>query len=71
MITVRQQLGNICSVADKILEPGQVVVDFCSGGGHLSVLLAYLYPDCHFILVDTNDIRFSILFILILVFVML
>lgn len=23
------------------------IVDFCSGGGHLGIVVAYLRPDCH------------------------
>jgi hypothetical protein len=34
---------------------GDVVVDFCSGGGHLGILLAYLLPRCHVIMVDNKE----------------
>jgi hypothetical protein len=31
------------------------IVDFCSGGGHLGIILAYLYPDCIVKLVENKE----------------
>ncbi|CAL8138352.1 unnamed protein product [Orchesella dallaii] len=31
------------------------IVDFCSGGGHLGILIAYLLPECDVILVENKD----------------
>ncbi|ODN05839.1 Glutathione S-transferase C-terminal domain-containing protein [Orchesella cincta] len=31
------------------------IVDFCSGGGHLGILVAYLLPECDVILVENKD----------------
>ena len=42
------------AVVDAVSE-GDVVVDFCSGGGHLGILLAYLLPRCHVIMVDNKE----------------
>lgn len=42
------------AVIDTVSE-GDVVVDFCSGGGHLGILLAYLLPRCHVIMVDNKE----------------
>ncbi|HGJ65422.1 TPA: methyltransferase domain-containing protein, partial [bacterium] len=32
----------------------EIIVDFGSGSGHLSFPLAYLFPNCHFILIEKN-----------------
>ena len=32
-----------------------VVVDFCSGGGHLGIFLAYMYPDCQFKMIENKE----------------
>ena len=42
------------AVVDAVAE-GDVIVDFCSGGGHLGILLAYLLPHCHVIMVDNKE----------------
>ena len=39
-----QQLENLASAVIGMAKPGDVIVDFCSGGGHLAILLAYLLP---------------------------
>ena len=31
------------------------LVDFCSGGGHLGILLAYMFPDCLIKLVENKE----------------
>ena len=31
------------------------VVDFCSGGGHLGILIAYMFPDCIVKLVENKE----------------
>lgn len=31
------------------------IVDFCSGGGHVGILVAYLLPECEVILVENKD----------------
>ncbi|XP_064609415.1 LOW QUALITY PROTEIN: glutathione S-transferase C-terminal domain-containing protein-like [Liolophura sinensis] len=41
-----EQLENLVSAVVKIAQPGHVIVDFCSGGGHLGIVIAYLLPDC-------------------------
>eukprot|EP01126_Amoeba_proteus_P044485 TRINITY_DN4944_c0_g2_i14.p2 TRINITY_DN4944_c0_g2~~TRINITY_DN4944_c0_g2_i14.p2 ORF type:complete len:222 (-),score=47.13 TRINITY_DN4944_c0_g2_i14:131-796(-) len=42
-----------------MLQDGDVIVDFCCGGGHLAILLAYLYPKCKVIMVDKNDVSLA------------
>ena len=35
--------------------PSPTIVDFCSGGGHLGILLAYLIPKSRVYLVENKD----------------
>ena len=39
----------------SLAEAGNVIVDFCAGGGHLGILLAYLLPDCHILLIENKE----------------
>ncbi|XP_013387274.1 glutathione S-transferase C-terminal domain-containing protein [Lingula anatina] len=50
-----QQLENLASAVVKIAKPGDVIVDFCSGGGHLGIAIAYLLPECKVILVENKE----------------
>jgi len=56
----RWQVENFTQLAESLLEGDEVVVDFCSGSGHLSLPLAYKFPNCHFILVERNPIPLEI-----------
>ena len=50
-----QQLENLTlAVLSLRPGPGQVIVDFCSGGGHLAILLAYLLPEVTVYLVENK-----------------
>ncbi|KAM9142987.1 glutathione S-transferase C-terminal domain-containing protein isoform 2-T4 [Pangshura tecta] len=42
----QQQLNNLVSMVTKLSKPGDVIVDFCSGGGHVGIVLAHLLPSC-------------------------
>ena len=50
-----QQLDGMATAVVDAVSEGDVVVDFCSGGGHLGILLAYLLPRCHVIMVDNKE----------------
>ncbi|XP_046404122.1 glutathione S-transferase C-terminal domain-containing protein homolog [Ischnura elegans] len=50
-----QQLENLVKAVLKVAKPGQTIVDFCSGSGHLGIVLAYFLPLCHVILLDNKD----------------
>ncbi|CAH1777205.1 unnamed protein product [Owenia fusiformis] len=41
-----EQLENLVHAVTSIAKPGQTIVDFCSGGGHLGIVLAYYLPEC-------------------------
>lgn len=44
----------VAAVIDSVSE-GDVIVDFCSGGGHLGIVLAHLLPRCRVIMVDNKE----------------
>ncbi|CAG5115091.1 unnamed protein product [Candidula unifasciata] len=50
-----QQLENLVTAVQTLYTPGDVLVDFCSGGGHLGIILAYLLPDCQVYLVENKE----------------
>lgn len=50
-----QQLENLATAVLAIHQPGDTIVDFCSGGGHLGIVIAYLLPDCKVYLVENNE----------------
>jgi SAM-dependent methyltransferase len=54
-----QQLENIVYIFDKLLlsisKQACTIVDFCSGGGHLAILLAYLYPNVCVKLIENKE----------------
>jgi len=50
-----QQLENLAAAVKAMARPGQVIVDFCSGGGHLAIVLAYLLPDVIVYLVENKQ----------------
>ena len=50
-----QQLDNmIAAVMDSVAD-GDVIVDFCSGGGHLGIVLAHVLPQCSVIMIDNKE----------------
>ncbi|XP_015112657.1 glutathione S-transferase C-terminal domain-containing protein homolog [Diachasma alloeum] len=50
-----QQLENLCRPVLKLAKPGDVIVDFCSGSGHLGILIAYLRKNCTVILLENKE----------------
>ncbi|XP_023654879.2 glutathione S-transferase C-terminal domain-containing protein isoform X1 [Paramormyrops kingsleyae] len=51
----RQQLNNLVSMVTKLACPGDRVVDFCSGGGHVGIVLAHALPECQVILIENKE----------------
>ncbi|KAL1465209.1 hypothetical protein WDU94_004797 [Cyamophila willieti] len=49
-----QQLVSMTKAVIQICTPNDVIVDFCSGGGHLGLLIAHLVPQCRVILLDNK-----------------
>ena len=51
----RQQLGSMVAYVLPLMLPGDVCVDFGAGSGHLGLLVAWLRPDCHVVLVERKE----------------
>ncbi|KAM6441311.1 glutathione S-transferase C-terminal domain-containing protein isoform 1-T1 [Liasis olivaceus] len=51
----QQQLNNLIALVTKLAKPGDVIVDFCSGGGHVGIVLAYILPMCQIVLVENKE----------------
>ena len=51
----RQQLSSMVAHVLPLLRPGDVAVDFGAGSGHLGLLLAWLRPQCHVVLVERKE----------------
>lgn len=50
-----EQLENLAMAVKSIAKPGDVIVDFCSGAGHLGIVIAYLLPDCQVYMIDNKE----------------
>lgn len=50
-----EQLENLSKPVIKLAKPGDRIVDFCSGSGHLGLLLAVCLPNCTVILVENKE----------------
>ncbi|XP_076467808.1 glutathione S-transferase C-terminal domain-containing protein-like [Babylonia areolata] len=50
-----QQLENLVTAVMEVARPGDVIVDFCSGGGHLGLAIAHLLPHCKVYLVENKE----------------
>jgi len=51
----RQQIENMVSLILPLLSSGDKIVEFCAGGGHLGIVVAYLRPDCQVVLVENKE----------------
>lgn len=49
-----QQLESMAQVIIALAKDGDKIVDFCAGGGHLGILLAFLLPNCQILLVENK-----------------
>ncbi|XP_078483887.1 glutathione S-transferase C-terminal domain-containing protein-like [Ciona intestinalis] len=49
------QIENLVGCVVKVCKEGDVLVDFCSGGGHVGIVLAHLLPLCKIILVENKE----------------
>lgn len=50
-----EQLQNMCKPVIKLAKKGDIIVDFCSGSGHLGILVAHLLPYCTIILLENKE----------------
>ncbi|XP_017151543.1 glutathione S-transferase C-terminal domain-containing protein homolog [Drosophila miranda] len=51
----RQQLENMANAVVSLAQPGDRIVDFCSGTGHLAILLALKLPLCTIIVMENKS----------------
>ncbi|XP_053697303.1 glutathione S-transferase C-terminal domain-containing protein homolog [Sabethes cyaneus] len=51
----RHQLECLANEVIALARPGDIIVDFCSGTGHLGILLAFLLPDCTIYLLENKE----------------
>lgn len=49
------QLQNMTKAVLKIARNGDLIVDFCSGSGHLGLILAHVLPQCFIILLENKE----------------
>ncbi|KFO97008.1 Glutathione S-transferase C-terminal domain-containing protein, partial [Calypte anna] len=52
----QQQLNNLVAAVTKLAKPGDVIVDFCSGGGHVGIVLAHMMPSCQVVLIENKEL---------------
>lgn len=50
-----EQLQNLIKPVLFLAQNGDTIVDFCSGSGHLGLLIAVLLPQCNIILVENKE----------------
>ncbi|XP_068140087.1 glutathione S-transferase C-terminal domain-containing protein homolog [Drosophila tropicalis] len=55
----RKQLENMANAVISLAQPGDRIVDFCSGTGHLAILLALQLPDCIIIVLENKAFSLS------------
>lgn len=55
LIRKKQQLECLAQCVVTMANSGDRIVDFCSGAGHLGILLAYLLPNCQIILLENKE----------------
>lgn len=51
----RDQLLCLAKEVAELSLPGNVIVDFCSGAGHLGILIAHQLPECFIILLENKE----------------
>ncbi|XP_020504078.2 glutathione S-transferase C-terminal domain-containing protein [Labrus bergylta] len=51
----RQQLNNLVAMVTELARPGSTIVDFCSGTGHVGIVLAHTLPDCQVVLIENKE----------------
>ncbi|GFU42390.1 glutathione S-transferase C-terminal domain-containing protein [Trichonephila clavipes] len=50
-----QQIESMVTAALFLAKDGQTIVEFCAGGGHIGLLIAYLLPSCKVILIENKE----------------
>lgn len=55
LVRKKQQLESMARAVIEISKDGDRIVDFCSGTGHLGIILAYKLPNCQVILLENKE----------------
>ena len=50
----RRQIDNLVALLRPLVRPGDHIVDFCGGAGHMSIPLALSFPECTVTLLDAK-----------------
>ncbi|XP_076070465.1 glutathione S-transferase C-terminal domain-containing protein-like [Mytilus galloprovincialis] len=50
-----EQLENLVTAVLELAKPRDVIVDFCSGGGHLGIAVAHFLPECKVYLIENKE----------------
>lgn len=50
-----QQIENFVEAAKSVCKDGDTIVEFCCGGGHVGIVLAFLMPSCKVVLLDNKE----------------
>ncbi|CAK8683809.1 glutathione S-transferase C-terminal domain-containing protein-like [Clavelina lepadiformis] len=50
-----QQIENLLYSVKYVSSDNDVIVDFCCGGGHVGIVIAYMLPKCHVVLIDNKE----------------
>ncbi|KAL4229713.1 hypothetical protein ACF0H5_010101 [Mactra antiquata] len=50
-----EQLENLATAVKSVSKSGDIIVDFCSGAGHLGIIIAHLLPDCQVYLIENKE----------------
>lgn len=50
-----EQLENLITAVLELARPGDIIVDFCSGGGHLGIAVAHFLPECKVYLIENKE----------------
>ncbi|CAI5731257.1 unnamed protein product [Peronospora farinosa] len=51
----QHQVDNLAVFLQRILRPGNIVVEFCAGSGYVALPLACLFSHCTFVLLDKKE----------------
>ncbi|GFT10224.1 glutathione S-transferase C-terminal domain-containing protein [Nephila pilipes] len=50
-----QQIESMVTATLKVAKEGQTIVEFCAGGGHIGLLIAYFLPKCKVLLIENKE----------------
>uniref|UniRef100_A0AAV2LM23 Glutathione S-transferase C-terminal domain-containing protein n=1 Tax=Knipowitschia caucasica TaxID=637954 RepID=A0AAV2LM23_KNICA len=51
----KQQLNNLVAMVTELSQSASTIVDFCSGTGHVGIVLAHALPECKILLIENKE----------------